>query len=102
MRLFVFFDLPVNTANQRKAYRTFRKFLIKDGYIMLQQSVYSRLLINENAYDYALSRLRSNRPEEGLVQALKVTERQFATMQQITGEALINDEIDSIDEFVVL
>ena len=36
MRLVVFFDLPVDTPAQRKGYRVFRKFLLKDGYLMLQ------------------------------------------------------------------
>ena len=35
MRLIVFFDLPVQTAKQRKDYRLFRKFLLKDGYLQL-------------------------------------------------------------------
>ena len=42
MRLIVFFDLPVATAKQRKDYRLFRKYLTKDGYLMLQESVYAK------------------------------------------------------------
>ena len=49
MRLMVFFDLPVETAMQRKEYRLFRKFLIKDGYLMLQESVYAKLVVNDGA-----------------------------------------------------
>ena len=45
MRLVVFFDLPVDTPAQRKDYRVFRKFLLKDGYLMLQESVYASLLL---------------------------------------------------------
>ena len=44
MRLIVFFDLPVQTAKQRKDYRLFRKFLLKDGYLQLQESVYASSL----------------------------------------------------------
>ena len=44
MRLIVFFDLPVKTAKQRKDYRQFRKFLLKDGYLQLQESVYAKLV----------------------------------------------------------
>ena len=41
MRIVVFFDLPVVTAKEKKAAAKFRKFLIKDGYNMMQWSVYS-------------------------------------------------------------
>lgn len=41
MRMIVFFDLPVGTARERKAATKFRNFLIKDGYHMVQYSVYS-------------------------------------------------------------
>ena len=49
MRLLVFFDLPVETVSQRKDYRLFRKHLIKEGYLMLQESVYAKLVTNEAA-----------------------------------------------------
>ena len=49
MRLIVFFDLPVKTAKQRKDYRQFRKFLLKDGYLQLQESVYAKLVVNDGA-----------------------------------------------------
>lgn len=102
MRLMVFFDLPVETATQRKEYRLFRKFLIKDGYLMLQESVYAKLVVNDGAAGAAVMRLRKHRPPEGLVQVLKVTEKQFATMDYIVGNRDAYDEIDTMEEFVVL
>lgn len=102
MRLLVFFDLPVESAMQRKSYRTFRKFLIKDGYLMLQQSVYAKLVTNDGAAGASVMRLRKHRPPEGLVQVLKVTEKQFATMDYITGNRAAYDELDTMEEFVVL
>ena len=102
MRLMVFFDLPVETAVQRKEYRLFRKFLIKDGYLMLQESVYAKLVVNDGAAGAAVMRLRKHRPPEGLVQVLKVTEKQFATMDYIVGNRDAYDEVDTMEEFVVL
>lgn len=102
MRLVVFFDLPVETAAQRKSYRLFRRFLIKEGYLMMQESVYSKLVINDGAEASALIRLRKNRPARGLVQVLKVTERQYATMEFITGSYVQMDEVDTTEEFMVL
>ena len=69
MRLVVFFDLPVDTPAQRKDYRVFRKFLLKDGYLMLQESVYAKLVVNDGAAGSAVQRLRKHRPPSGLVQA---------------------------------
>lgn len=102
MRLLVFFDLPIETAAQRKEYRLFRKFLIKDGYLMMQESVYAKLVVNDGAAGASVMRLRKHRPPEGLVQVLKVTEKQFATMDYITGNRDAYDEVDTMEEFVVL
>ena len=102
MRLMVFFDLPVETSAQRKSYRLFRKFLIKEGYLMLQESVYAKLVVNDGAAGSAIMRLRKNRPPQGLVQVLKVTEKQFATMTYITGNREAYDEVDTMEEFVVV
>lgn len=102
MRLICFFDLPVETAKQRKDYRLFRKFLLKDGYLPLQESVYAKLVINEGSAGHALARLRKNRPPAGLVQVLKVTESQFSTMENITGKRESYDEVDTTEELLVL
>jgi CRISPR-associated endonuclease Cas2 len=57
--LMVFFDLPVRTAPQRKLANRFRIFLKRDGYIMLQLSVYARLCRGQDAVDKHLRRVRS-------------------------------------------
>lgn len=102
MRLIVFFDLPVETAVQRKNYRLFRKYLIKEGYLMLQESVYAKLVTNNGAASAAITRLKKHRPPQGLVQVLKVTEKQFSTMTYITGNRESYDEVDTMEEFIVL
>ena len=35
------FDVPVQTIEERRAYTTFRKMLLKDNFIQHQYSVYS-------------------------------------------------------------
>ena len=102
MRLVVFFDLPVETAAQRKSYRRFRKFLIKDGYLMIQESVYSKLVMDGAIAQAAITRLKKNRPTQGLVQVLKVTEKQFAGMIDITGSRKQSTVIDSTERLLVL
>lgn len=102
MRLIVFFDLPVETAAQRKRYAAFRKELIKDGYLMMQKSVYSKLAINDAAAAAAIDRLRRNHPADGLVQVLKVTEKQYATIECIVGREIEHAEVDTTEELLVL
>ena len=102
MRLVVFFDLPTDTDKQRKEYRLFRKHLLKEGFLMIQESVYAKLVLNENAASTAIARLSKKRPPEGLVQVLKVTERQFETMIYITGSQPEYDEVDTTEGLLVL
>ena len=47
MRVILFFDLPVTTPEGRQNYNKFRKFLIRNGFLMLQESVYSKLALNK-------------------------------------------------------
>ena len=49
MWIFVFFDLPTKTKKERKKYTEFRRFLLKDGFIMMQFSVYSRICKGEDS-----------------------------------------------------
>ncbi len=102
MRLLVFFDLPVKTAKQRKDYRQFRKFLLKDGYLQLQESVYVKLVVNDGVAGVAIARLRKNRPPAGLVQVMKVSEGAYATMECITGDVKDFDEVDTLEELLIL
>lgn len=102
MRLIVFFDLPVKTAKQRKDYRQFRKFLLKDGYLQLQESVYAKLVVNDGAAGAAVARLHKNRPPAGLVQVMKVSEAAYATMECITGNRKAYDEVDTMEELLIL
>lgn len=85
MYLFVFFDLPVLTKKERRDANRFRKFLVNDGYNMMQLSVYTRVCRGQDAADKHLSRVRKNLPAKGSVRALQVTERQFARMQLLVG-----------------
>ncbi len=80
MRVFVFFDLPVLTTEQRRAYVKFRKFLLKSGFMMMQESVYCKLALNGTAVQAIVENVHKNSPKEGLIQLLSVTEKQYAKM----------------------
>ena len=80
------FDMPVDTAEERKAYRKFRKFLIDEGFIMHQFSIYSKLLLNNSANSSMIERLKTHNPKKGNITLLTVTEKQFSRMIYLSGE----------------
>ena len=86
MRILVFFDLPTLTAGNRREYVKFRKYLIKNGFIMLQESVYCKLALNSTVSEAVTQGIRKNKPPEGLVQVLILTEKQYSKIELITGE----------------
>lgn len=95
------FDLPVVTAHDRKEYTKFRKYLLKSGFLMLQESVYCRLIPNAAMADALLENLRKNRPESGLIQVLKVTEKQYQKMEYLVGERR-SEVLDTDERLIIL
>lgn len=83
MRILVFFDLPTETAKDRKNYSQFRKFLIKEGFIMMQESVYAKLVLNNSITNSIKDKISKNKPQKGIVQMLIITEKQFNSMEYI-------------------
>lgn len=92
MRLLVFFDLPVVTKAERRAYTIFRRFLLNDGYDMIQFSVYGRILNGKDAEQKHLQRLIINLPADGSIRALTVTEKQYASMKLLVGLPLFQEK----------
>lgn|SRR5574344_789352 len=101
MRTIVFFDLPNIYAKDRRSYNLFRKFLINEGFIMLQESVYSKLILNSVQSNLLLDRIKKNSPNKGIIQVLTITEKQYAQIEYIIGDSptkIINNE----DRMIVL
>lgn len=101
MRLILMFDLPMQTIEDRRNYTAFRRLLIKSGFIMLQESVYIKLMITPSVKESVLQLLKKNKPPKGMVCALEVTEKQFSKMDFIVGEQH-SDVIDTDERLVIL
>lgn len=101
MRVIVMFDLPVTTPANLKEYRIFRKFLLKSGFIMMQESVYCKLVLNATVANAVIALVKKNKPPEGVVQAFLLTEKQFSKIEIITGEYK-NDTLDTDERLIVL
>lgn len=100
MRIMVFFDLPTESLDDKRNYRKFRKFLITSGFLMMQESVYCKLALNQTAANAVAAQVRKNVPPEGNIQMLIVTERQFARMEYLVGER--QDSVIENDETLVI
>lgn len=85
MWLFVMFDLPVETKKQRKEAALFRKNLIKDGFVMMQFSVYIRHCASYESQQVHIRRVRSFTPVSGHVSILSVTDKQYGNIVNIWG-----------------
>lgn len=100
MRLIVMFDLPTLTVEDVKSYRDFRKFLIKNGFMMMQESVYSKIALNQSMANLITNRVRENKPPKGLVQMFTITEKQFSRMEILVGD--ISEEFITDDRRLII
>ena len=85
MWLFVFFDLPVTSKAERRRATRFRQSLIRDGYTMLQYSVYALHCRSEEQAVTRRNQVRAALPVHGHVRMLSVTDRQFSRMHVFVG-----------------
>lgn len=86
MWLFVFFDLPVTTKKEMKAAALFRKNLEKDGFSMMQFSVYIRHCASRESLEVHIKRVKGLLPETGKVSILSVTDRQYSDIHNYWGK----------------
>lgn len=77
MWILVMFDLPTDTKPQRKAATGFRNFLLDEGFERSQFSVYARFVNGKEAFQTRVSRIARNLPDNGDVQILNFTDRQY-------------------------
>lgn len=98
MRIIVFFDLPVVKKKERKIYSQFRRFLLNDGYDMVQFSVYSRLCNGTDMTEKHLKRLNESLPEKGSVRCLTVTEKQYGDMKFLVGKPTVKERKVNVDQ----
>ncbi len=100
MRVIVFYDLPSVEIHELRAYRKFRKYLIKNGFMMMQESVYCKLALTQTVATSIINSLKQNKPPAGIVQMLCITEKQFSKMEYIVG--MKQSQILDTDERLVV
>jgi CRISPR-associated protein Cas2 len=75
--LLVAFDLPVLSKEQRKRATGFREFLLDDGFLMIQFSVYARSCVSIARQETHMARVRAAVPPEGHVRGIFITRAQW-------------------------
>ena len=102
MRLILFFDLPMNTKDERRTYTTFRKYLLSNGFMMLQFSVYAKIFPNRVGLFQYIDGLKRNIPKKGSIRMMAVTEKQYEKMLILVGGKTIQEENLTEEPLVIL
>ena len=101
MRVLLMFDIPTKSKKEQKYATKFRNGLIKQGFFMMQFSVYMRICKGISAAKSAVERVRGILPPLGNVRTLIITEKQFDNMQILLGSAGFNEQMNNDKNLVV-
>jgi CRISPR-associated protein Cas2 len=85
MWVLVFFDLPTESAAERKIYARFRKELMQDGFTMFQFSIYMRHCPSRENAEVHIKRVKRKLPAKGHVGIMCITDKQFGMMEIYYG-----------------
>jgi CRISPR-associated protein Cas2 len=86
MWLFAMFDLPVDKPELRREYAQFRASLLKQGFTMLQYSVYVHYVASEDSDETLRRKVHAALPSHGQVRIISITDRQFEKMEIYVGK----------------
>ncbi|WP_317636166.1 CRISPR-associated endonuclease Cas2 [Xylocopilactobacillus apicola] len=100
MRLLIFFDVPTLTAEDRRNYRKLHQTLVKEGFLMIQESVYVRVLMNKQSANFLEERIQKVAPVRGTVQSMIVTEKQYSEIKFLAGKNI--EDVRNSDERMVV
>ncbi len=96
MRIIIFFDLPSITKKDHREYTKFVKYIKSQGFSMFQESVYTKLCLNETVVNSTMKNIKANLPKDGFVSCLTLSEKQFQSIECILGDfksdVVISDE----------
>lgn len=102
MKLLCMFDLPVETPEEKRAYRIFRKKLISEGFIMIQYSIYVRTCPNRDYVDRIEKRIKIAVPKNGNVRLLSVTEKQYDDMKLLVGSTTLTEQKIGNERMIII
>lgn len=89
MWLMLMFDLPTKSKKDKKRYHWFHDELDKEGFMMLQYSVYGKIFSSAESANYGKKRIKDfirKNIKNGNIRILTFTDKQFSNMDVIIGE----------------
>ena len=101
MRMIIFFDLPSVTKMDHREYTKFVRFIKSKGFCMFQESVYTKLCLNETVVKSTMKDIKKNVPRSGYVSILTLSENQFASIETLIG-AIKTDVINTDSKIINL
>jgi CRISPR-associated protein Cas2 len=96
------FDLPVETDVEKRNYRIFHKELIKEGFVMMQYSVYIRTCPNRDYCKRLEKRVQKIVPEKGNVRLLVITEKQYQDMKLLVGNKGEVEKTVGVERMIII
>ena len=102
MKLLCMFDLPMDTKKEQRIYRKFRKYLIEEGFVMLQYSIYMRTCPSREFANRLIVRLKKKPPKEGNVRLIAITEKQYDDMILLVGSKSLKEEAIGNERLIIL
>ena len=96
------FDLPVETGDERREYRNFRKNLLQEGFVMMQYSIYVRVCPSREFADRLEKRIRKFTPPQGNVRLLMVTEKQYSDMKLLVGSKSTAENAIGTERLIII
>lgn len=100
MRILVMYDVPNNSSEENKEYTKFRKLLIKNGYTMMQYSIYIKCLNTKTKYKSEIKKISKSLPSQGNIRVLSITEKQYQDMIFLKGESNINEQVNGVERYI--
>ena len=102
MRLIIFFDLQMSTKREVRIYTRFHKWLISNGYMMMQYSIYCKIFANRDSALKHLQIVRKSVPKTGQVRAMLITEKQYSSIYLLSGVLSSQEETVQEEGFMLL
>ena len=100
MRMILFFDLPSVSKAEQREYTKFIKMIKSKGFCMLQESVYTKLALNESVVISTMREIKKKLPKDGIISVLTITEKQYSSIEHILGE--VNTDVVIGEEKVIV
>ena len=100
MRIILFYDLSMKEKNDIKSYNKFRKWIIKRGYIMVQYSIYVKIVNAATKVEYEIKAMKKVLPKYGHVRILRVSDTQYRNMEILSGQKTLNEIVNTNERYL--